>query len=145
MYSSSQPASKARAFTRYMTASAGISSSMSSIMPSVCSLTQAFKSLQVSASNSRAKTSAPAKDAQSARKSRFGSNVPSSRNQTEFASFASVPSTLDMYAARDARMSSASRPKTCSICASVSPRAPASVMASAASTLTGETSTSPPS
>ena len=128
-----------------MTASDGISSSMSSIMPSVCSLTQEFISRQAASLNSRAKMSAPAKDAHPARKSWSGSNVPSSRNQMELAILASVPSTAPMYAASARRMVSASTPKASSICASVSPRAPASVMAIAASTLTGEMSASPPS
>ena len=50
-----------------------------------------------------------------------------------------------MYAASEARSVSASTPKASSICASVSPRAPLSAIASAASTLTGEMSASPPS
>lgn len=63
----------------------------------------------------------------------------------EFASFTSVPSTADMYAESARRSVPASTPKASSICESVSPRAPASVIASAASTLTGDTRLSPPS
>ena len=128
-----------------MTVSSGSSLTAAGIMPSVLALTHALSSRSVPSPNGTAKISAPANDAQSARKSASGSNLPPSLNQTELAVFAAVPSRLDMYAARDARSVCASVPNTASICASVSPFAPASAMASAASRLTGEISVSVPS
>ena len=142
---SSHAESKHSAFTRHMAVSSGSFFTASGIMPSVLPLTQLFISRRVPSSNCLAKMSDPAKEAQSARNSPSGSNVPSSRNQMEFAAFAAVPSRLDIYAASDARSVSASAPRAASICARVSPRAPASAITSTASTLTGEMSVSVPS